>query len=83
MYTVSIYTEHYNLAFDPLVGSVVKTSASIAEDLGFKSYWQWDFCALSQTSDLKIGTPVATLSGVWCYTYRVSTGTGWPTVSIL
>ena len=33
------------------------------------------------TSDLKIGTPVATLLGAW--RYRVSTGTGCPGVSIL
>ena len=35
----------------------------------------------SHTSDLKIGTPVATLPGAW--RYRVSTGTGRPCVSIL
>ena len=35
----------------------------------------------SHTSDLKTGTPVATLPGAW--RYRVSTGTGWPGVSIL
>ena len=35
----------------------------------------------SHTSDLKIGTPVATLPGAWCY--RVSAGTGRPGVSIL
>ena len=33
------------------------------------------------TSDLKIGTAVATLPGTWCY--RVSAGTGQPSVSIL
>ena len=39
------------------------------------------FSGSSHTSDLKIGTPVATLPGVWrC---RVSTGTGRPGVSIL
>ena len=33
------------------------------------------------TSDLKVGTPVATLPGTWhC---RVSAWTGWPDVSIL
>ena len=36
---------------------------------------------LSHTSDLKIGTPVATLPGAW--RYRVSAGTGRPGVSIL
>ena len=35
----------------------------------------------SHTSDLKIGTPVATLPGAW--RYRVSAGTGRPGVSIL
>ena len=39
------------------------------------------FPGSSHTSNLKIGTPVATLSGAWrC---RVSAGTGWPGVSIL
>ena len=35
----------------------------------------------SHTSDLKIGTPVATLPGAW--RYRVSAGTGRPDVSTL
>ena len=39
------------------------------------------FSGSSHTSDLKIGTPVATLQGAWCY--RVSAGTGRPGVSIL
>ena len=39
------------------------------------------FSGLSHTSDLKIGTPVATLPGAW--RYRVSAGTGLPGVSIL
>ena len=39
------------------------------------------FSELSHTSDLKIGTPVATLPGTW--RYRVSVGAGWPGVSIL
>ena len=39
------------------------------------------FSGSSHTSDLKIGTPVATLPGAW--RYRVSTGTGRPSVSIL
>ena len=40
-----------------------------------------DFCRLSHTSGLKIGTPVATLPGTWHYC--VSAGTGRPGVSIL
>ena len=39
------------------------------------------FSESSHTSDLKIGTPVATLPGAWHY--RVSDGTGRPGVSIL
>ena len=39
------------------------------------------FSRSSHTSDLKIGTPVATLPDAWHY--RVSTGTGRPGVSIL
>ena len=39
------------------------------------------FSGSSHTSDLKIGTPVATLPGAW--RSRVSTGTGRPGVSIL
>ena len=64
-----------------LVGLVVKVSASIMEDLGFESCLCQDFSELSHTSDLKIGAPVATLPGAWCYT--VSAGTGWTGVSIL
>ena len=39
------------------------------------------FSGSSHTSDLKIGTSVATLPGAW--RYRVSAGTGRPGVSIL
>ena len=73
--------------FDPyqicLVGLVIKASASRAEDPGFESRLR-RFCVFSGsslTSDLNIGTPVATLPGAWCY--RVSAGIGWPGVSIL
>ena len=64
-----------------LGGLVVKASASRAEGPGFESRLRRDFSGSSHTSDLKIGTPVATLPGVW--RYRVSTGTGRPGVSIL
>ena len=64
-----------------LVGLVVKVSASREEVLGFKSGLHHDFSGSSHTNDLKIGTPVATLPGAWCY--RVSAGTGWPGVNIL
>ena len=39
------------------------------------------FSGSSHTSDLKIGTPMATLPGSW--RYRLSAGTGWLGVSIL
>ena len=66
---------------DCLVGQVVKASASRAEGPGFESRLRQDFSGSSHTSDLNIGTPVATLPGAW--RYRVSAGTGQPGVSIL
>ena len=67
---------------DRLVGLVVKASASRAEDPRFESRLRRDFFpGSSHTSDLKIGTPVATLPGAW--RYSVSAGTGWPGVSIV
>ena len=65
-----------------LAGLVVKASASREEDPGFESRLRRDFFpGSSHTSDLKIGTPVATLTGAW--RYRVSAGTGRSGVSIL
>ena len=64
-----------------LLGLMVKASASRAEDPGFKSSLRRDFSGSGHTSDLKIGTPVATLPGSW--RPRVSTGTGRSGVSIL
>ena len=64
-----------------LVGRVVKASASGAEDPEFDSRLRRDFSGSSHTSDLKIGTPVATLPGVWHY--RVGAGTGLLGVRIL
>ena len=61
-----------------LAGLVVKATASGAE---FESRLRRDFSGSSHTSDLKIGTPVATLPGAW--RYRVNAGTGWSGVSIL
>ena len=59
-----------------------KASASRVEDPGFESRMRRDFFSgSSHTSDSKIGTPVDTLPGAWCY--RVSPGTGRPGVSIL
>ena len=58
-----------------LLGIVVKASASGAQVPGFECD------GIFHTSDFKIGTPVATLTGVW--PYRVNTGTGQPGVHIL
>ena len=64
-----------------LLGLMVKASALRAVDPGFHSCLLQDFFWSSDTSDLKTDTPVATLPGAW--RYRVSAGTGWPSVSIL
>ena len=63
------------------VGLVVKMSSSRVEDPGFESCLRQGFFGSSHTSDLKIGTPMATLPGAWHY--RVSAWTGRPGVSIL
>ena len=72
---------HPQAAPSRLVGLVVKASASRVEDQRFESRLRRDFSASSHTSDLNIGTPVATLPGAW--RYRVNAGTGRPGVSIL
>ena len=64
-----------------LAGLVVEASAARAEDPEFESRLRRDFSGSSHTSDLNIGTPVATLSGA-CH-YRVIAGTGPPSVSVL
>ena len=66
---------------DHLTGLMFKASTLGEADPWFDSHWRPDFSGSSQTNDLKIGTPVATLPGAW--QYRVSTGTGWSGVSIL
>ena len=67
---------------DRLVGVVVKASASRAEDTWVRIPLAPKFFPGStQTSDLKIVTPVATLPDAWHY--RLSAGTGRPGVSIL
>ena len=43
--------------------------------------WPGSFSGSSHTSNIKSGNPVATLPGAW--RYRVSIGTGWPSVRIL
>ena len=61
---------------------MVKASASRATDPGFDSrFCRGSFSRSSHTSNLRTGTPEATLSGIW--PFRDSAGTGWPGVSIL
>ena len=63
--------KHFFFFVDSLFGLVVKASASSAEDPGFDSHLsRGDFSGSSHTSNLKIGTPVATLPGAWRYRVR-------------
>ena len=73
-HTLILHTHH-------LVGLVVRRPPQERKIPGSNPAWAGIFPGSSHTSDLKIGTPVATLPGAW--RYRVSTGTGWPGVSIL
>ena len=59
-----------------------KASISRAAAPGFNSrFLQGEFSGSGDPSDLKIGTPEATLPDAWCY--RVSAVTGLPGFSIL
>ena len=51
----------HTVAFDHLVGVVVKTSTSRIAEPGFDSRLRRDFSESSHTSDLRIGTPAAAL----------------------
>ena len=64
-----------------LVGLVVRRPPRERKVPGSNPACAGIFLGSSHTSDLKIGTPVATLPGAW--RYRVSAGTGRPGVSIL
>ena len=66
---------------DCLVGLVVRRPPRERKIPGSNPACSGIFTGSSHTSDLKIGTPVATLPGAW--RDRVSTGTGRPGVSIL
>ena len=70
-----------SLMSDCLVGLVVRRPPRERKIPGSNPACGGIFSGSSHTSDLKIGTPVATLPGTW--RYRVSTGTGRPGVSIL
>ena len=66
---------------DCLVGLVVRRLPRERKIQGSNPACTGIFSGSTHTSDLKIGTPVATLPGAW--RYRVSAGTGRPGVSIL
>ena len=66
---------------DRLVGLVVRRPPRERKIPGSNPACAEIFSGSSHTSDLKIGTPVATLPGAW--RYRVSAGTGRLGVSIL
>ena len=69
------------LAWNRLVGLVVRRPPRERKIPGSNPAWAGIFSGSSHTSDFNIGTPVATLPGAW--RYRVSAGTGRPGVSIL
>ena len=68
-------------ALNRLVGLAVRRPPRERKIPGSNPACTGIFSGSSHTSDLKIDTPVATLSGPW--RYRVSAGTGRPGVSIL
>ena len=59
--------QHGMQQIDRLCGLEAKASASRAKDPEFESRLLRDLLGSSHTSDLKIGTPVATLPGAWHY----------------
>ena len=71
----------FSLLLCPVDGLVGLVCLESGRSGGFESHLQQDFSGLSHRCDLEIGTPVATVPGAWHY--RVSTGVGWPGVSIL
>ena len=79
--TVSVFFSLLTLSHHHLTGLVVRRPPQKWEILGSNPACDGIFSGSRHTSDLKIGTPVAILPGTW--RYRVSTGTGWPGVSIL
>ena len=66
---------------DRLVGLVVRRPPRERKIPGLNPACAGIFSGSSHTSDLKFGTPVATMPGAW--RYRVSAGNGWPGDSIL
>ena len=79
--TDSVLCPLVSKAVDRLVGLVVRRLPRERKILGWNPACGGIFLGSSHTSDLNIGTPVATLPGAW--RYRVSARTGRPGVSIL
>ena len=75
----AIETELFNV--DRLVGLVLGCPPRERKIPGSNPACARIFPGSSHTSDLKIGTPVATMPCAWHY--RVSAEAGWPGVSIL
>ena len=73
--------EIQSLATHHLIGLVIRRPPRERKIRGSNPARDGIFSRSSHTSDLEIGTPVATLPGAWHY--KVSTGTGRPGVSIL
>ena len=71
----------FSLSYDRLIGLVVRCLPQERKIPGSNPACAGIFSGSNHSSDLKIGTPVATLPGAW--RYWVSAGTGWPRVSIL
>ena len=83
IYIIYIYA-HIYLYGTTLLALLVKLSVLRVEDLGFISgLRRGDFSGWSHTSDLKIGTPVATMPGMWHYVVNTGTGLVGYTVTIL
>ena len=78
---VKLYLTYYPSCIYCLVGLVVRRPPQERKIPGLNPACAGIFPGSSHTSDLKIGTPAATLPGTW--RYRVSTWTGRPGVSIL
>ena len=78
---VGCLTSQQHASVYRLVGPVARRPPRERKIPGSNPACAGNFSGSSHTSDLKIGTPVATLPGAW--RYRVSTGTGRPGVSIL
>ena len=79
--TFHFQSKHLFCVQDRLVGLVVRRPPRERKIPGSNPACGGIFSGSSHTSDLNIGTPVATLPGAW--RYRVSAGTGRPGVSIL